>query len=264
MVMGILNVTPDSFSDGGKYASTDAALKRGLEMIREGADIIDVGGESTRPGAAPVAAEDEAARVLPVIQQLTKLATIPISVDTHKTAIASAALTAGASIVNDIGAGQADPMMTDLIRRSGAGYVAMHMQGTPGSMQDNPRYTDVVAEVRAYFLDILAKLDNARVSALQVVLDVGIGFGKRLEHNLELLARVRTFTELGRPLLLGVSRKSFIGKIVDAAVDARMPGGLAVASLAVEDGVAIIRTHDVAETVQALRVAEAVLNRRRA
>jgi dihydropteroate synthase len=185
-------------------------------------------------------------------------------VDTCKTAVASAALSAGASIVNDIGASRDDWMMAHLIRQSGAGYVAMHMQGTPKSMQDNPRYQDVVAEVRAFFVATLARLVEAGVSANQVVLDVGIGFGKRLEHNLELLARLRAFTELGRPLLLGVSRKSFIGKIVDAAVDARMPGGLALATLAAEDGVSIIRTHDVAETVQALRVAEAVVSRRRA
>lgn len=260
--MGIVNVTPDSFSDGGRFLDPEAAVAHGLELVRQGADVLDVGGESTRPGARPVSADEERRRVIPVIEELARHTSVPISIDTCKVQVAAAALAAGASLVNDITATRGDPAMTDLIRRTGAGYVVMHMQGTPATMQDNPVYTDVVGEVRDCLRTALVRLQGAGIAPEQIVLDVGIGFGKGLDHNLELLAHLPAFTDLGRPLLLGVSRKSFIGRILEAPVECRLPGGLAAACLAVADGAHIVRTHDVAETSQALRVTEAILARR--
>ena len=259
LVMGVLNVTPDSFSDGGKFFSLEAALERAGQMLREGADLLDVGGESTRPGAAPVSAEEEIRRVVPVIKELALRLQVPISVDTQKPEVARAALLAGASIVNDIAASRTDDDMARVVAEFRAGYVAMHMQGTPQTMQQSPVYTDVVREVDAFFVERLTRLEKSGVRREQVVLDPGIGFGKTLEHNLQLLGALLRFASHGRPLLLGVSRKAFLGKLTGAESPAeRLPGALACAALAVRDGVQILRVHDVRETVRAVRVTEAI------
>ena len=263
MVMGIVNVTPDSFSDGGQFLDSAAAAAHGVEMVAQGAEIIDVGGESTRPGAEPVGQGEELRRVLPVIQRLATQVKVPICIDTQKPAVAQAALQAGDSVVNDIAAGRSDDEMWGVVAEANAGYVCLHMQGTPPTMQLNPVYRDVVQEVSDFFVERLERLKRAGVEAVQVVLDPGIGFGKTLEHNLQLLAGLGRFTTLERPVLLGVSRKSFIGKLLGVEVPARLPAALACACLAVEAGAQMIRAHDVAETAQAVRMAEAVLARRK-
>jgi dihydropteroate synthase len=263
LVMGVVNVTPDSFSDGGQFLDPAKAVARALKLVEQGADILDIGGESTRPGATPVSEAEELRRVVPVIERLAGLVKVPLSVDTMKPAVARAALVAGASIVNDVAANRDDETMWRVVAGARAGYVCMHMQGTPQTMQANPVYTDVVREVGDYFRERLRRLNACGVAADQVVLDVGIGFGKTPEHNLQLLAGLRSFTKLERPLLLGVSRKSFIGKMLGAGVAARLPASLACACLAVEAGAQIVRTHDVAETVQAVRMTEAVLARKK-
>ena len=262
LVMGIVNVTPDSFSDGGQFQDPDEAVSHALDLIQHGANILDIGGESTRPGAAPVAEAEELRRVIPVIEQLAARGAVPISIDTMKPNVARAAVAAGASLVNDVAAQRTDDDMARLVAETGAGYVAMHMQGWPQTMQAQPTYADVRREVREFLADRLARLQAAGVAAEQVVLDVGIGFGKTVEHNLQLLAELRNFTTLARPLLVGLSRKSFIGALTGATVTERLPGSLAGAVLAVADGAHIIRTHDVAETVQAVRMAEAILEHR--
>jgi len=260
--MGIVNVTPDSFADGGRHATPAAAIRRGLELAAQGAEILDIGGESTRPGAEPIAESDELERVIPVIAALAAQTSVAISIDTLKPAVARAALAAGASIVNDVAAFQRQPGGTDAMWRAvaeyGAGYVAMHAQGLPTTMQQQPVYNDVVREIAAFFGERLANLNAAGVAADQVVFDPGIGFGKTLEHNRQLLAALGTFVRLGRPVLLGVSRKSFIEKITGAKLNERLPASLACATLAVADGVQIIRAHDVAETLQAMRMTEAI------
>jgi dihydropteroate synthase len=263
LVMGIINVTPDSFSDGGKYFDPAAAVAHGVELVAQGAEILDIGGESTRPGAAPVAEAEELRRVLPVIERLAARVRVPLSIDTTKAAVARAALAAGASLVNDVAA-HSRPATGDalwrIVRDYSAGYIVMHAQGTPALMQKSPAYEDVVREVGAFFGDRLGALRAAGIAAEQVVFDPGIGFGKTLRHNLQLLAGLRSFTKWGRPLLLGLSRKSFIETLLSAAAADRLPASLAGATLAVAAGTAIIRAHDVAETVQAVRMAEAVLS----
>jgi dihydropteroate synthase len=261
LVMGIVNVTPDSFSDGGRFFDPGQAVAHALELAAQGADILDLGGESTRPGAAPVGEAEELRRVIPVIERLAAPVKIPLSIDTTKPAVARAALQAGASIVNDVAASREDDALWKVVAEFRAGYICMHAQGTPPTMQADPVYTDVVREVGGFFSGRLERLRAGGVDAGQVVLDVGIGFGKSVEHNLQLLAALRSFTTWQRPLLLGVSRKSFIGKLLGTDLAARLPASLACAVLAVESGVQIIRTHDVAETVQAVRMAEAVLAR---
>jgi dihydropteroate synthase len=263
LIMGIVNVTPDSFSDGGKFLDPARAVAHALELAAQGAEILDIGGESTRPGAEPVAEAEELRRVIPVIEQLAPRVKIPLSIDTVKPAVARAALQAGASMVNDVAAGRAADALWRAVAEFRAGYVCMHARGTPQTMQVNPVYVDVVREVSEFFGDRLEKLKAGGVTADQVVLDVGIGFGKTVHHNLTLLAALRSFTKWQRPLVLGVSRKSFLGKLSGAEVNARLPASLACATLAVESGVHIIRTHDVAETVQAVRLAEAVLAMKR-
>jgi dihydropteroate synthase len=263
LVMGVLNVTPDSFSDGGKCWLLEAALAHAQAMIQAGADWLDVGGESTRPGAPMISAEEEIRRIQPVIEQLAKNFSTPISVDTQKPAVARAALRAGASLVNDIAANREDLDMARLVAETGAGYVLMHMQGTPATMQQNPTYADVVREVDEFFAARLARLEQLGVAREQVALDPGIGFGKTLAHNLALLAALPRFQRHGRPLVLGVSRKSFLGQLAEAPTPIeRLPGSLACAALAVRDGVQVLRVHDVRETVQAARVAEAITNAR--
>jgi len=263
LVMGIVNVTPDSFSDGGQFLDPRAAVAHALQLVEQGAEILDVGGESTRPGASPVAEEEELRRVMPVIEQLAGRVSVPLSIDTVKPGVARAALAAGASIVNDVAANRSDDAMWRIVAEARAGYVCMHIKGTPQTMQDNPVYADVVREVGEFFVERLKRLSDCGVSREQTILDPGIGFGKTLEHNLELLGAVRSFTALGCPLLLGVSRKSFIGKLLGAGVGARLPGALACACQAVAAGAHIIRAHDVAETVQAIRMTEAILAKRK-
>lgn len=264
LIMGVVNVTPDSFSDGGQFLEADRAVAHALALVEQGAELLDIGGESSRPGALPVSEAEELRRVLPVVGRLAGQTKVPLAVDTMKPAVARAALAAGASIVNDVAANRADDDMGRVVAETGAGYIAMHMQGEPQTMQANPVYADVVRTVEDFFREQMRSLNAGGVAADQVVFDVGIGFGKTLEHNLQLLAALRSFTKLERPLLLGVSRKSFIGKLVPAAAAAaRLPGSLACACLAVEMGVQIIRTHDVAETLQAVRMTEAILARKK-
>ncbi len=259
VVMGVVNVTPDSFSDGGKYFAPDAAVARALELVSQGADILDIGGESTRPGAEPVAETEELRRVMPVIEALSGKVRVPISIDTMKPAVARAALAAGASMVNDVAANRSEEAMWRLVAESGAGYVLMHMQGTPQTMQANPVYGDVVGEVGEFFRERLARVGGCGVAPEQVMLDVGIGFGKTVRHNLQLLNGLRSFTNLERPLLLGVSRKSFVSKLLGTPAGERLPAALACTALAAAAGVQVFRTHDVVETVQALRMTEAIL-----
>ncbi len=259
MVMGIVNVTPDSFSDGGRFLDSQAAIAHALQLVDEGAEIIDIGGESTRPHAQPVAEAEELRRVLPVIEQLAEQLKVPISIDTMKPAVAKAALQAGAAIVNDVAANREQPAMWQVVSEFGAGYLCLHMQGTPQTMQIAPAYTNVVQDIVAFFFQRIERLNHCGVLPDQLILDPGIGFGKTLEHNLQLLASLSSFKTLGRPLVLGVSRKSFIAKLLGTELARRLPAALACATLAVEAGVEVIRAHEVAETLQAIRMAEAIL-----
>ncbi len=256
LVMGIVNVTPDSFSDGGKYLKTERALEHALTLAGAGADILDIGGESTRPGATEVDEDEEMRRVLPVLKRLAQFSSIPLSIDTRHPRVAEAAIEAGATIVNDIAANRTDPTLWEVVARHGVGYVAMHMQGTPKTMQRKPTYEDVVEEVRRFFEDRLDRLSRIGVDPERVVLDPGIGFGKNLDHNLALLQNVNQFHGLQRPIMLGVSRKSFISKLFPVELESRLAAGLACTLWAVQQGVQIFRTHDVEETVQALRMNE--------
>ena len=262
LLMGVVNVTPDSFSDGGEFFSTERAVAHALQLAGEGADFIDVGGESSRPGAKPVPEAEELRRVIPVIEELAGKLAIAISIDTIKPAVARAALRAGASWINDIAANREDEEMWRVAAQSGAGYVCMHMQGAPETMQNNPVYKNVVAEVNEFFGGRLARLAACGVAAEQVALDVGLGFGKRLEDNLQLLAHLGAFTKWGRPLLLGASRKSFLSRMSGASPAERLPASLACACWAVQHGAAIIRTHDVAATRQALGLTSSLAERR--
>jgi len=262
LIMGIVNVTPDSFSDGGKFLEGRAAVNHALALAGEGADILDIGGESTRPGACPVDEDEELRRVIPVIEQLAGKIRIPLSIDTIKPAVAHAALKAGASIVNDVGARRENSVMVETVAEFRAGYICMHAQGSPGNMQENPAYQNVVEEVSGFFCRRLESLLSLGVAQEQIVFDPGIGFGKTPDQNLQLLANLRTFTRWGRPLLLGASRKSFLAKFSGANPNERLPASLACATLAIESGVNVLRVHDVAATVQTVRMAEAILPRR--
>lgn len=258
--MGIVNVTPDSFSDGGLFASVEAALEQADKLIGEGAAIIDVGGESTRPGAADVEANEENRRVLPVIRRLRKSNPgVTLSIDTSKPGVAREAIDAGARIINDV-TGFRDPEMIATAAETGAGLVVMHMLGTPRTMQQNPSYTDVIAEIAAFFEERLAALIGAGVDPEAIVFDPGIGFGKSLDHNLEILRCLDRLVVAGRPLLLGVSRKSFIGKLIgsDRIEDRNWPT-VAITSHAREQGVALHRVHEVKPNLEALRMTEAIL-----
>jgi len=254
LIMGIVNVTPDSFSDGGKHATTASAVKHALYLVNSGADILDIGGESTRPGAEPVTQEEELKRVIPVIEKLAGKTEAAISIDTQKPVVAKAALKAGASIINDIAANRENEAMWQLVAETKSGYVAMHMLGDPKTMQRNPRYADVLNDVEAFFYCQMDRWTDWGISLEQVVLDPGIGFGKTLEHNLALMKGLERLTRMERPLAMGTSRKSFIGELTGAGVNDRLPGSLASACRATQAGAAIIRTHDVEETTQALKV----------
>jgi dihydropteroate synthase len=256
-LMGVVNVTPDSFSDGGRYLDADTAIAHGVELVRDGAEILDVGGESTRPGAEPVGAGEELRRVEPVVAGLAGVATV--SIDTSKAAVAEAAIDAGAGIVNDVTALRGDAKMAGLCAERGVGVVLMHMPGDPRTMQDEPAYGDVVDEIKSFLGERVEAAVAAGIAEERIWLDPGIGFGKTVEHNLELLRRLAELRELGRPLVIGTSRKSFIGKIDGSEVDERLGGSVASSVLAAAEGADVLRVHDVAETAQAVRVAEAVL-----
>jgi dihydropteroate synthase len=258
IVMGILNVTPDSFSDGGRYAALDAALERARQIVAEGALIIDVGGQSTRPGAFAVDASVEIARVVPVIEGIAASCDVAISIDTSKPSVMQAGVAAGACIINDVYALR-EPGARAVAAESQVGVGLMHMQGEPRTMQDRPHYNDVVAEVMAFLAHERRECIEAGVAADAIALDPGFGFGKNLEHNLTLLRELPRFEALGAPLLVGVSRKSVIGKILGKGVNDRLYGGLGLAALAVANGARIIRTHDVSPTVDAVRSVSAVL-----
>jgi len=263
-VMGILNVTPDSFSDGGRYPDVESAVARGVEMAGQGAAIVDVGGESTRPGAAAVSAAEEVDRVLPVIRGLRQRTPVPISIDTYKAEVARAALDAGADMVNDISALRFDPAMAGLVAREEVPVVLMHMQGRPRTMQFAPRYDDVVREVAAFLRERVAHAVRSGIAAHRVVVDPGIGFGKDLHHNLALLRHLRVLAELGPPVLVGLSRKAFLGRLrepearPEAGPAGRLEGSLAGAVAAALAGARIVRVHDVTETCRAVRVADAI------
>jgi dihydropteroate synthase len=257
-LMGVVNVTPDSFSDGGLYLDPEAAILHGRELVEAGAEILDVGGESTRPGADPVDADEEQRRVVPVIQGLSDVG-CDLSVDTSKAPVAAAAIEAGATIVNDVTALRGDPEMAALCAERGPAVVLMHMLGEPRTMQDDPRYDDVVAEVKTFLAERLDVAVTAGIAEEDVWLDPGIGFGKTPAHNMELLRRLAELRVLGRPLVVGTSRKSFIGKVDGSAPGERLGGTIASSVLAAAEGAAVLRVHDVAEVGQALAMTAAIL-----
>ncbi len=255
LVMGVINATPDSFSDGGRYRDPAAAIRRGRELVAEGVDLLDIGGESTRPGATPVPEAEEIDRILPVIRGLRERTGIPISIDTRHAAVAAAALAAGADIVNDVSALRHDPAMAETVRATGAGVVLMHMRGEPATMQERPVYGDVVAEVRDELAGWLAAAVRAGIDPDAVVLDPGLGFGKTFEHNRALLNGVSALAALGRPILVGLSRKRMIGHLTGRAPADRLAGSLAGLTVAVLRGAHLVRVHDGAASLDAVRVA---------
>jgi len=260
MIMGILNVTPDSFSDGGNFLSPEKAIKHGLDMVTQGAAIIDIGGESTRPGAEAVAADEEMDRVLPVIKELRSTTKAILSIDTSKADVALAALQAGASIINDVSGGCGDPEMLPLVARREAAFIVMHMQGNPRTMQRNPKYKDVLKEVADFFRQQYDRAITFGIDPMAIAFDPGIGFGKTLEHNLKLLANVTRLRVFNRPLVVGVSRKAFLGKIMSSSVmKDRLGPTVALTALLHERGANVFRVHDVAANVAALETSEAIL-----
>lgn len=261
LIMGILNVTPDSFSDGGDYFLPDSAIHRGVDLLQAGADILDIGGESTRPGAESVSASEEVHRLGPVISGiLNTRSNAVISVDTTKAAVADQMLNLGAKIINDISGMQFDDEMPGVIAKHQCPVVLMHIQGTPRTMQTNPVYDDVITDILQYFTQRIEWAKSSGIKDRQIILDPGIGFGKTVEHNLQIIANLKRFTSLGYPVMVGASRKSFIGKILDLSVDQRLGGSLAAAVISVWNGAKILRVHDVTETVRALRLTDALNN----
>jgi dihydropteroate synthase len=256
--MGIVNVTPDSFSDGGKYSSVDLAVEHALQLITEGADILDIGGESTRPGADPVGLDEELRRVIPVIEALSKVTTAPLSIDTYKPEVMRAAIQAGADIVNDICALREDGAL-EIVANSNAGVCLMHMQGIPQTMQVNPQYGDVVSEVKQFLTDRVEACLAHGITKERIMLDPGFGFGKTTAHNVALIQHLNSFVELGFPLLVGLSRKSVLGRIAGGDEQQRLHAGLAASVISVMKGAKIVRVHDVKATVDALKVVAAVM-----
>lgn len=255
-IMGILNVTPDSFSDGGRYLSVENAVARGLAMAEEGADFLDVGGESSRPGSDPVPAAEELRRILPVIEGLAGKVAIPISVDTWKAEVARRALEAGASIINDITAMTGDPEMIQVAAEHAEGVVLMHMKGTPQTMQKDPRYNDVVTEVKDFLARRAAEAKRAGIR--QIFVDPGIGFGKSAKHNLELLRRLKDLCDIGYPVLVGPSRKSFIGAVLNLPPEDRLEGTAGAVAVSIMNGAAVVRVHDVRAMVRVARIVDAI------
>lgn len=259
--MGIVNVTPDSFSDGGQFLDADAAVRHGQELVGEGADILDIGGESTRPGADPVDQDEELRRVVPVIERLSPL-DARISIDTTKSRVAREAIDAGASIVNDVSALRFDPELGGVVADARVDLVLMHMLGEPRTMQDDPQYDDVVSDVKAFLEERLAHAVDQGVREERIWLDPGIGFGKTLDHNLELIARLDELVAIGRPVVFGASRKSFLEKLTGRLVDERLAGTIATTIIAYQRGARVFRVHDVAPNLDALKVAGATVGRR--
>jgi len=262
LIMGVLNVTPDSFSDAGEFFTPDKAIERALQMAADGAHIIDIGGESTRPGSEPVTAEEELRRVISVIEKLRPKLDVPISIDTSKAKVARAAIDAGASIVNDITGGRGDEQMLPLVAETKSAFIIMHMQGIPRTMQVQPRYTDVVTEISEFFRQQYGRAIGLNIDPMAIAFDPGIGFGKTLEHNLELLAQLERLRVYDRALVVGVSRKSFLGKLIGSPeIRNRLIPGVALTSLLRARGADVFRVHDVKENVDALQVTEAILQR---
>lgn len=259
LIMGILNVTPDSFSEDGHFFDPGEAVRHATQMISDGVDVVDVGGESTRPGSDPVPADDEIRRVLPVIEGIAQNnPDVPISIDTRKAEVADRALAAGVTIVNDVSAG-GDPVMFDVVRKHDAAIVLMHMKGEPKTMQQSPEYEDVVGEVHEYLRERIEAAEFAGIEAERIAIDPGIGFGKNLEHNLELMRGIGAFLDLGRPVLVGPSRKRFIGTILDVPEDERVEGTIGAVAWLVSRGAHVVRVHDVGEVVRAVRVIDAIV-----
>jgi dihydropteroate synthase len=258
LLMGVLNVTPDSFSDGGLFLDRDKAVERALMMEKEGADLIDIGGESSRPGADPVSLEEERKRVLPVLEKLAGKLSIPISVDTRRAVVARESLSLGARIINDITALRGDPDMGDVVRASNAVIVLMHMKGNPRTMQDNPHYKDVVDDVAAFLSERAAAAQEAGIDRKNIWVDPGIGFGKTVEHNLELIRSLKKIVCLGYPVVVGPSRKSFIGRITGGELKDRLEGTAAAVTAAVLHGANVVRVHDVAAMRRTVRMADAL------
>jgi len=258
-VMGVLNVTPDSFSDGGRYDAHDSAVRRGLDMAAGGADFIDVGGESTRPGARPVTPEEEIRRVVPVIRSLAQSTDVPVSVDTSKAEVADAALSAGASVVNDVTGFISDPAMAGVAASHGAAAVLMHIRGTPEDMQSDTVYQDLMGEIADYLRRGIALATGAGVD--RIIVDPGLGFGKTVAHNLEIIRKLGELRVLGCPILVGPSRKSFIGAVLDLPVGERLEGTAAAAAVSVVNGASIVRVHDVAPIVRVVRMVDAILGK---
>jgi dihydropteroate synthase len=266
LVMGVLNITPDSFSDGGRYLDSEAAIARGLEIEHDGADLLDIGGESTRPGAGPISAEEELRRILSVIEGLRGKLRIPISVDTQKAEVAEAAIAAGAEILNDVSALRSDPRLAEVARRARVPIILMHMRGTPRTMQSGPFARDVIVDVMAGLRDAMARAKRAGLAKSQILLDPGIGFGKKHDQNFEILARLPEFARLGCPIVIGTSRKAFLGKAMarpgEPALpsDQRLLGAAVTVATSIFGGAHIVRVHDVAEMVRVVRVADEVVN----
>lgn len=257
-IIGILNVTPDSFSDGGRFLDTGAALAHALSLVSEGADVIDIGGESTRPGAEEVSLDDELARVIPVIEKLRAVSNTPISVDTYKSTVARAAVDKGADLINDISGLRFDPAMAETAASLNVPVVVMHMKGEPKSMQANPVYENLIEEIYTYFEEAIGIAEKAGIPRDKIIIDPGIGFGKTFPHNFSILRNLKRFSELGLPILVGASRKSFLGSFSDAEADERLEGSLAAAVIAASNGAHFVRVHDVVATRRALRLCDAV------
>ncbi len=258
-IMGALNVTPDSFSDGGKFFRLEDAIRQGMKMAEEGADIIDVGGESTRPGSDPVPLEEELSRVIPVIESLSQKTDVPISIDTYKAEVAKQALDAGAQMINDISALRFDPEMKQVASEFKVPINLMHIKGTPKNMQKNPWYEDVIGEITEYLKQSVQIAQKAGIEKEKITIDPGIGFGKRLEDNLNILKNLKKLSILGCPILIGCSRKSFIGKILDVPVEERLEGSLAALAVAIMNGANIVRVHDVKESRRVAMLVDAVI-----
>ena len=260
LIMGILNVTPDSFSDGGKYLEKNTAIIHALEMIDEGADIIDIGGESTRPFSDPVSLKKEISRVVPVIEGIRKESDICISIDTTKSQVATAALNSGASVINDVSAMEVDPLMVDVALKFDCPLIIMHMKGTPKNMQDNPQYESLISDIKDYLLDRTDFIISKGINPKKIVIDPGIGFGKTVENNFEIIKNLNHFTTMNFPVLLGASRKSFIGISLNLPEEDRLEGSLAANIIGFQNGAKIFRVHDVAETNKALIIANKIFN----
>ena len=257
-IMGIINVTPDSFSDGGKYANVEATVMRAKQMVADGADIIDIGGESSRPGAEPITANEECRRVIPVVQALAEQSQIPISVDTYKAKVAHEALSAGACVINDITALHGDPNMCQIVADAQAGVILMHMQGVPATMQKAPTYQNVVTEVHAWLTEVASQAVDRGIDSSRIMIDPGIGFGKTFGHNLEILRHLMQFRGIGYPMLVGVSRKKFIGRILDLPVHQREEGTAATVAWSIINGANVVRVHDVAKMKQVAQVIDTI------